>query len=102
MVRAAPTRCSRCIGERINGVFPVPAIIMFVVAIVMALILRYTAFGRHLYAIGGNQTAARLSGLAVSRIKIIAFMLCCVLRRDGGHHARRAAQPGQPQRSRGL
>jgi len=66
----------RVIGERINGIFPVPAIIMFVVAIVMSLVLHYTAFGRHLYAIGGNQTAARLSGLAVSRIKIIAFMLC--------------------------
>jgi ribose transport system permease protein len=64
------------IGERINGIFPVPAIIMFVVATIMALILHYTAFGRHLYAIGGNQTAARLSGLAVSRIKIFAFMLC--------------------------
>lgn len=64
------------IGQRINGVFPVPAIIMFVVAIFMSLILHYTAFGRHLYAIGGNQTAARLSGLAVSRIKIAAFMLC--------------------------
>ena len=64
------------IGMRINGVFPVPAIIMFIVAIVMALVLRFTSFGRHLYAIGGNQTAARLSGLAVSRIKITAFMLC--------------------------
>lgn len=64
------------IGDRINGVFPVPAIIMFIVAIVMSLVLRYTTFGRHLYAIGGNQTAARLSGLAVSRIKITAFMLC--------------------------
>ena len=64
------------IGQRINGVFPVPAIIMFVVAIIMALVLRNTAFGRHLYAIGGNETAARLSGLAVSRIKITAFMLC--------------------------
>jgi ribose transport system permease protein len=63
------------IGERINGVFPVPAIIMFIVALIMALILHYTAFGRHLYAIGGNQTASRLSGLAVSRIKIFAFML---------------------------
>ncbi len=64
------------IGERINGVFPVPALIMFAVAIVMSLVLSYTAFGRHLYAIGGNQVAARLSGLAVSRIKITAFMLC--------------------------
>lgn len=64
------------IGERINGVFPVPAIIMFIAAIIMSLVLQYTGFGRHLYAIGGNQTAARLSGLAVSRIKIAAFMLC--------------------------
>ena len=63
-------------GERIGGVFPVPAIIMFIVAIIMSFVLHYTAFGRHLYAIGGNQVAARLSGLAVSRIKIVAFMLC--------------------------
>ncbi len=64
------------IGERINGIFPVPAIIMFGVAIIMGLILQFTAFGRHLYAIGGNPIAARLSGVAVSRIRIIAFMLC--------------------------
>lgn len=64
------------IGMRINGVFPVPAVIMFIIGLIMALVLHYTAFGRHLYAIGGNQTAARLSGLAVTRIKITAFMLC--------------------------
>ncbi len=64
------------IGTRIDGVFPVPAIIMVGVALVMAFVLRYSAFGRYLYAIGGNQTAARLSGVAVSRIKIAAFMLC--------------------------
>lgn len=58
-----------------NEIIPVPALIMFGVAILMSLILRYTAFGRYIYAIGGNQTASRLSGLAVSRIKIIAFML---------------------------
>jgi ribose transport system permease protein len=64
------------IGSRIEGVFPVPAIILFVIAIIMALVLRYSAFGRYLYAIGGNQTAARLSGVAVTRIKVTAFMLC--------------------------
>ncbi|HZW01766.1 MAG TPA: ABC transporter permease [Candidatus Deferrimicrobium sp.] len=64
------------IGYRIEGVIPVPAIIMVGVAVTMALILRYSAFGRYLYAIGGNQTAARLSGVAVTRIKIAAFMLC--------------------------
>jgi ribose transport system permease protein len=64
------------IGTRIEGVVPVPAIIMFVVAIIMATVLRYSPFGRYLYAIGGNQVAARLSGVAVSRVKITAFMLC--------------------------
>jgi ribose transport system permease protein len=64
------------IGERINGIIPVPAIIMFIVAIIMGLILTYTTFGRHIYAIGGNEVAARLSGIAVGRTKIIAFMLC--------------------------
>ena len=64
------------IGYRIEGVIPVPAIIMVGVATTMFLVLRYSAFGRYLYAIGGNQTAARLSGVAVSRVKITAFMLC--------------------------
>jgi ribose transport system permease protein len=59
-----------------NEIIPVPALIMFTVAIIMALVLHYTPFGRYIYAIGGNQTASRLSGIAVSRIKIIAFMLC--------------------------
>lgn len=90
------------IGERIDGVFPVPAIIMFAVAIVMGLILRYTAFGRHLYAIGGNQTAARLSGLAVSRTKIAAFMLCsCFAALAGIMHAAQLNQ-GSPNEAVGY
>ncbi len=64
------------IGQRINGVFPVPAIIMLVVALIMGLILHFTGFGRHIYATGGNETAARLSGVVVKRIKILAFTLC--------------------------
>jgi ribose transport system permease protein len=90
------------IGERIQGVFPVPAIIMFVAAAVMALVLRYTAWGRHLYAIGGNQTAARLSGLAVSRIKISAFMLCsCFATLAGVMHAAQLNQ-GSPNEAVGY
>ncbi len=69
------------IGQRLDvhdalPQLPVPALIMFSVATIMALVLRYSTWGRYLYAIGGNQVAARLSGLAVSRIKIMAFMLC--------------------------
>ena len=64
------------IGERLGGVVPVPSLIMLAIAMLMGVVLHYSAFGRHIYAIGGNETAARLSGIAVRRIKIVTFMLC--------------------------
>lgn len=44
--------------------------------IVMLFIVRYTRFGRHLYAIGGNEEAARLSGINVAVSKMGAYVLC--------------------------
>ena len=35
-----------------------------------------TVFGRYLFAIGGNPIAARLSGVPVDRVRIVAFLLC--------------------------
>ena len=43
--------------------------------IVMALVVRYTRLGRHLYAIGGNEEAARLSGIPVGIAKAVAYTL---------------------------
>ena len=53
----------------------VPMIIAIVVAITVAGMLRYTAFGRHVYGIGSNRDAARLSGVPVDRIRIAVYML---------------------------
>lgn len=64
------------VAERLGGVVPVPALLMFAVAIGTALLLRLTAFGRHLYAIGGNAVAAQLSGVRVGLTKIIVFAIC--------------------------
>lgn len=62
------------LGERtFGGVVPIPALIFAAVAVVAILFLRNSAFSRHLYAIGGNEKAARLSGVPVNRVKIIAF-----------------------------
>ena len=44
-------------------------------AIVVALILRYTRFGRHLFAIGSNERMARLCGVAIERQKIVVYTL---------------------------
>jgi ribose transport system permease protein len=52
-----------------------PDLIFLVVAILLQLVLAYTVFGRHLYGVGGNRDAARLSGLKVDRLVIITFVV---------------------------
>jgi ribose transport system permease protein len=52
-----------------------PVIIFAVVAIVLQLVLAYTVFGRHLYGVGDNRNAARLSGLKVDRTIILTFVI---------------------------
>ncbi|MDT9592274.1 ABC transporter permease [Nocardioides zeae] len=51
------------------------ALYMLVLVAVAAWILRYTTVGRRLYATGGNAEAARLSGVAVDRYRVMAFVL---------------------------
>ncbi|WP_226627075.1 ABC transporter permease [Alloyangia pacifica] len=54
---------------------PYPAILLVVVAIVASYMLRRRAIGRHIYATGSNEEAARLSGVLVDRTKLIAYTL---------------------------
>lgn len=53
--------------------------IMLIVAAVFWYIFNQTMLGRHLYAVGGNEKAARYSGIKVEKIKLIAFGLTAVL-----------------------
>ena len=53
--------------------------IPLVVIVVFAIVSRKSRFGRHLYAVGGNEQAAILSGLRVNRIKMGAYGLCGLL-----------------------
>jgi ribose transport system permease protein len=63
-------------AERLGGLVPVPAFVMFAIAIAASLALRYTPFGRHVYAIGGNPVAARLSGVRVELTRVAVFAIC--------------------------
>ncbi len=54
---------------------PVPVLIFFVLALVLAFVLNRTKFGRNIYAIGGNRPAAVLVGIPVKRIEMIVFGL---------------------------
>jgi ribose transport system permease protein len=56
-----------------------PVLIFIIVAVVAALVAKYTTFGRSLYAIGGNPEASRLSGLPVARNLIVTYTISGVL-----------------------
>lgn len=62
-------------GQGYIGSIPIPTIIMIIMFAVGAFVLNKTTFGRDLYAIGGNEEAARLCGVNVSRVKISAYIL---------------------------
>ncbi|MEA4944960.1 MAG: ABC transporter permease [Propionicimonas sp.] len=57
---------------------PMPFLILIVLGAIAVIILSFTVFGRHVYAIGGNQTVARLAGVPVNRSKISYFVICGV------------------------
>jgi D-xylose transport system permease protein len=61
--------------NQFNGV-PLPVLALGAVATVVYVLTRHMPFGRHLYAIGGNAEAARISGIRVERTVITAFALC--------------------------
>lgn len=69
----------RFIGQGVVGGIPVPIVLMAAVVVAMQLVLRRTAFGAHVYAVGGNEEASRLAGLEVARIKFATYVLCGLL-----------------------
>ncbi|MBR5350278.1 MAG: ribose ABC transporter permease [Prevotella sp.] len=58
---------------------PMPVWIALIVVIVFAFIMRHTIFGRHIYAIGGNERASLISGIKVNRVKLIVYTLAGTL-----------------------
>lgn len=58
---------------------PILSIIMVLLSVLFWFIMRHTAFGRKLYAIGGNEAASRVSGINVKKYKNLAFALCAAL-----------------------
>jgi len=64
------------LGQGSWGVLPIMILFMPVVVIFMHWLFNYTVFGNHVKAIGGNETASRLSGINVHRSKVLVFGLC--------------------------
>lgn len=62
-------------GQGMIGPVPVPVILFMVFAILAYIVLRYTKFGRYIYAVGGNPEAARLSGLNVTLLILSVYVI---------------------------
>ena len=62
-------------GQGLVGPVPVPVIIFLAAAGIAHVVLRYTRYGRRIYAVGGNPEAARLSGLDVDRLTLSVYVI---------------------------
>jgi ribose/xylose/arabinose/galactoside ABC-type transport system permease subunit len=71
---AFPASVSR-LGDTLGGWLPVPVLVMIAMGLIAALILARTYAGRAMFAIGGNEEAARLSGINVKRRKLVIYAL---------------------------
>lgn len=67
------------IGMGKLGPIPIPMIIWGVIVLVAHVILKYIRFGQYVYAVGGSETVARLSGVRIERVKILTCMLNGIL-----------------------
>ncbi len=72
------------LGQGFIGPVPVPVIFMLVLAIVVGVFLSRHVWGTYIYAIGGNETSARLSGVPVDRVKLLTYVLSGTLAGVGG------------------
>lgn len=81
---------------------PVPIIVFAIVAVLGHLVLNFTRFGRHTYALGGNEQAARVSGISIDKLKFSIFTFTGVLAGLAGMILTARIGSGQPTLGTGI
>ncbi|MBG6166499.1 simple sugar transport system permease protein [Labrenzia sp. EL_13] len=84
------------------GVLPVPGLFFLGILLLFFLITRFTTFGSYLLAIGGNEEASRLAGIAVGRIKIVTYSIAGALSTLAGVLYVAQFRQGKPDAGLGL
>jgi ribose transport system permease protein len=72
------------LGHGYIGPIPVPIVLLLLLYVLASISLSRTSFGRKVYAVGGNERAARIVGIQVERIKISVYILSSMLAAFGG------------------
>ena len=84
------------------GVLPMPSVFFLAAIILFGAILRFTAFGRYVYAIGGNVEAAKLSGIKVAQVQFTAYLISSLLAGVAGVLFVAQYRQGKPDAGSGL
>ncbi|MFV0135894.1 substrate-binding domain-containing protein [Streptomyces sp. HMX87] len=90
------------LGDTLGGWLPVPVLVMVVMGLVTAFVLGRTYIGRSMYAIGGNEEAARLSGLRVKRQKLAIYAFSGLFAAAAGVVLAARLSSAQPQAAQGY
>ncbi|MFJ8361579.1 substrate-binding domain-containing protein [Streptomyces sp. NPDC093984] len=90
------------LGDTLGGWLPVPVLVMVVMGLITAFVLGRTYIGRSMYAIGGNEEAARLSGLRVKKQKIAIYALSGLFAAAAGIVLAARLSSAQPQAANGY
>ncbi|MFQ3559982.1 substrate-binding domain-containing protein [Streptomyces gramineus] len=90
------------LGDTLGGWLPVPVLVMVVMGLIAAFVLGRTYIGRSMYAIGGNEEAARLSGLRVSKQKLAIYALSGLFAAVAGIVLASRLSSAQPQAANGY
>ncbi|MFF0157558.1 substrate-binding domain-containing protein [Streptomyces sp. NPDC005263] len=90
------------LGDTLGGWLPVPVLVMVVMGLITAFVLGRTYIGRSMYAIGGNEEAARLSGLRVKRQKLAIYAFSGLFAAAAGIVLAARLSSAQPQAAQGY
>jgi len=74
----------RLVGSQALYGIPINLLLLLVLALIVAIVLRRTAFGRQIYMVGGNPRAAELVGIAIGRVTYACYVLSAVFAAFGG------------------
>ncbi|GGM92020.1 ABC transporter permease/substrate-binding protein [Streptomyces fuscichromogenes] len=90
------------LGDTLGGWLPVPVLVMILMGLIAAFVLGRTYIGRSMYAIGGNEEAARLSGLRVNKQKLAIYALSGLFAAVAGIVLAARLSSAQPQAANGY
>jgi len=90
------------VGTGYLGPLPIPVLIALALFVLFYYVLHHTVLGRYIYAIGGNDSAARLSGLSVDRTRVAVFVIGGMLAALSGFILASRLNSGQPNAGLGF